>query len=175
MSEAQVARRETRGLAHLDLSKVPEALGAVIDVRGWASAIIAGTPYKEPNPDFISRMLALQTITAESIQEAFEQSGVRGLQEIIPNVPEGTIGNIEVTDIYVAESDFETGNPTYVVVSYINLDDGSSGKFTTGATNVQATFLALLRLGMWPIKCKIKRGESKDKGDRFLLFVLPAD
>ena len=175
MSEVQVARPIPSGLANLDMSKVPEKLGAVIDVRGWASSIIAGTPYTEPNPDFISRMLALQTITASSIQEAFEESGVRGLQKIIPNTPEATMGNIEITDLYVAESDFETGNPSYVVVSYISLDDGSSGKFTTGATNVQATILALLRLGMWPIQCKIKRGESKDKGGRFLLFVLPAD
>jgi len=40
---------------------------------------------------------------------------------------------------------------------------------------VQATLLGLLVNGMWPIRCQIKRGESKDKGGRYLLFVLPPD
>lgn len=171
----EVATRRPTTLKTLDLSRVPEALGAVINVQAWAEAIIIGTPYSEPNPDFISQMLSFTTITAETIEDAFAAAKVGQLQKMLPNVPEATLGNIEITDLYVATSDFETGNPTYVIVSYVSLEDGTTGKFTTGATNVQATILALLRLGMWPIQCKIKRGETKDKGDRYLIFVLPAD
>lgn len=174
MAQTDLALRQ-KYVGELDFSKVPAALGAIIDIRGWASSVIVGTPYKEPNPDFVSQMLAYQTITAATIEEAFASQGVGQLQKIIANVPEATIGNIEITDLYVAESDFETGQPSYVIVTYVSLDDGSTGKFTTGATNVQSTILALLRLGVWPIKCKIKRGETKDKGDRYLLFMLPAD
>jgi hypothetical protein len=174
MGNNQVAKRD-RTLSTFDTSKVPDAIGAIIHVEGWAHAIVSGTPYREPNPDFISQMLAYQTITATSQEEVFEQANIRGLQKIIPNVPEATMGNIEITDLYVAESDYETGNPCFVIVSYISLDTGEEGKFTTGATNVQATILGLLVNGLWPIRCKIKRGESKDKGGRYLLFVLPAD
>lgn len=174
MADSGLAQRKANVLA-LDTSRVPEALGAIINVQAWAASIVRGTEYKEPNPGFISQMLAYQTITATSVAEVFEQANIKGLQKIIPDVPEGTMGNIEITDLYVAESDFETGNPTFVIVSYISLDDGSQGKFTTGATNVQATLLALLLNGVWPIRCKIKRGETKDKGGRYLLFVLPAD
>ena len=174
MSSSQLARQEKRA-NELDFAKVPEALSAIIDVKTWAASIITGVPYKEPNPDFVSRMLALQTITAQSVEEIFAAQGIGQLQKMLPDVPEATIGNIEVTDLYVAESDFETGNPSYVIVTYVSLDDGTSGKFTTGATNVQATLIALLVNGVWPITCKIKRGDSKDKGGRHLIFVLPAD
>lgn len=174
MPDTTLALRQ-KYVGALDFSKVPEALGAIIDIRGWAESVIVGTAYKEPNPDFVSQMLAYQTITAVTIEEAFASQGVKQLQKMLANVPEANTGNIEITDLYVAESDFETGQPTYVIVSYVSLEDGTSGKFTTGATNIQSTILALLRLGMWPIQCKIKRGETKDKGDRYLLFMLPAD
>lgn len=159
----------------LDLKRIPERMNVIINVREWARSVAYGTPYTEPSPDFISRMLALELITASSVEEAFRQQGVRGLQDMIANTPGAELGNIEITDIYVAESDFETGNPSYIVVSYLHLDDGVTGKFTTGATNIQATIIALLINGMWPIRTKVKRGSTKDKGGRYLLFMLPAD
>ena len=174
MPSQEVVTRQA-SLATLDYSAVPEALGAIIDLPAWASAIVLGTEYHEPNPDFVSQMLAFQVITSQTIEEAFASQGVKQLQKMLPNVPEATTGNIEITDLYVAESDFESGQPTYVIVTVLSLEDGTSYKFTTGATNIQATIFALLRLGTWPIKCKIKRGETKDKGDRYLLFMLPAD
>lgn len=174
MSEIDI-RAQQVSIGELDYSKVPEALGAIIDMPAWASAIVSGTPYAEPNPDFISKMLAFQIMTAATIEEAFASQGVRRLQNMLANVPEANTGNIEITDLYVAETDFETGLPTYVIVTVVSLEDGLSYKFTTGATNIQATIFALLRMGVWPIRCKIKRGESKDKGGRYLLFMLPAD
>lgn len=174
MASQEVTRQET-SLRNLDLSRIPEAIGAVIDVKGWAESLIIHTSYTEPNPDFISQMLAFNVMTAASIEEAFQSQNVKQLQRMLPNVPEASTGNIEITDLYVAESDFETGNPTYVIVTCTSMEDGISYKFTTGATNVQATIFALLRLGMWPIQCRIVRGQTKDKGGRYLLFVLPVN
>lgn len=159
----------------LRLDRVPEVLSVVINVEAWASSILRKTPYAEPNPDFISTMIAWQTITAETAEEVFSQAGVGQLQKMVPDAPEAGTGPIEITDIYVAASDYETGNPSYVIVTAVHMDTGDEFKFTTGATNVQATFLGLLLNGVWPIRCQIKRGTSKDKGGRYLFFVVPPD
>lgn len=167
--------QRTKRFPTINFAKVPDALGAIIDIEAWASAVLRKTPYTEPNPDFISTMIAWQTITAQSVEEVFEQAGVRRLQQMLPNSPGATTGPIEITDLYVASSDFETGNPSYVIVTCLDMELGTEYKFTTGATNIQATLLGLLVNGMWPVKCQIKRGDSKDKGGRYLLFLLPPD
>jgi len=170
----QLDRVQKRAV-NINFTNVPEALGAIVNVEKWASAVLRKTPYEEPNPDYISTMIAWQTITAQSVEEVFQQAGVHKMQEMIPNVPGATTGAVEIIDLYVASSDFETGNPSYVIITAASLDTGEEWKATTGATNVQATLLGLLVNGMWPIKCQIKRGDTKDKGGRYLLFVLPPD
>lgn len=172
MGELSIA---ARSVPQIDLSKIPPEINAIIDVRGWASALLAKTEYVEPNPDFISTMIAFNVITSETVEDAFSQAGVGQLQKMLANRPGETTGPMEITDLYVASSDFETGNPCYVIVTATLLDTDEEIKFTTGATNVQATILALMRLGMWPIRCQVKRGDTKDKGGRYLLFVLPPD
>ncbi len=162
-------------LATLNFKNIPAALGAIIDVQGWASAILRKTEYVEPNPDFISTMIALRTVTAATIEEVFANAKVRKIQQMIADTPGATTGPIEITDLYVATSDFETGNPSYVIMTATDMTTGEEWRATTGATNVQATLLGLMLNGMWPIKCQIKRGDSKDKGGRYLLFVLPPD
>lgn len=165
----------TGGMPVLNLKNIPPALNTIINVEAWASAILRGTDYTEPDPDFISRMIAFRTITAQSVEEAFANQGVRKLQLAIANTPGATTGPIEITDLYVAASDFETGNPTFVIISATDLETGEEWRATTGATNVQATLISLLINGMWPIRCQIKRGDTKDRGGRYLLFVLPPD
>lgn len=156
-------------------AKLPEAFSAVINLEAWARAIVYGEKYTEPNPDFISRMLALLTITGETVDEIFTAHGVFGVQEIVPDVPHGSFGPFEITDIYVAASDYEAGHSCYVIVAGVRLDTGEEFKATTGATNIQATLIGLLKLGHWPIHAQFKRGDSKDKGGHFLLFLLPPD
>jgi hypothetical protein len=172
MSELEVS---TRKMPALDWSKVPAPVVASVDFGSWASSLLRKTPYAEPIPDYISTMLAYQTITAATLEDVFKQANIQKMQEQIANVPDAGTGPIEITDLYVAESDFETGNPSYVIITATVLDTGETWKRTTGATNIQATLLALLRHGVWPIRCQIKRGDSKDKGGRYLLFVLPPD
>ena len=172
MPERQLARRNI-ALPAFDLSKLPEGIDQVINVPLWAESLITGKPYREPDPEFISKMLAFQVVTADTIEDVFRAQGIRQLQNMLADTPDASTGNIEITDLYVAESDFETGNPSYVIITYTSLEDGEEVKFSTGATNVQSTILALLRLGMWPIRCRIVRGTQKDKGGHHLLFVLP--
>lgn len=156
-------------------SKAPAALAAIIDLEAWAQALVFRTAYKEPNPDYLSTMLALQTIMGMTMEEVFRSQGIKGLQEILADTAGATTGPLEITDLYVAETDFETGAPCYVVVTAVDLELGTELKFTTGAQNVQATFIGLLKLGTWPIKCQFKRGDSKDRGGKYLIFMLPPD
>lgn len=172
MSELDV---RGRAMPQLNLKNIPPALSAIIDMGAWASAILRKTEYVEPDPDFISTMIAWRTISSQSIEEAFANQGVRKIQRMIADTPGATTGPIEITDLYVAASDFETGNPSYVIITATNMETGEEWRATTGATNVQATLIALMCNGMWPIQCQIKRGDSKDKGGRYLLFLLPPD
>lgn len=158
-----------------DLGKIPTALMTIINPAAWINAILYRDSYTEPDPDFISRMLAAMSIFADTAEEAFASAGVRKLQQWLPDSPGQSTGPMEITDLYVAESDFETGNPTYVLVTCVMLEDGSTVKWSTGATNIQATLIGLLRNGVWPIRCQVKRGDSKDKGGRYLMFMLPPD
>lgn len=172
MAGKDVVKPERR---QVDFSKLPPDFFTIINPQAWVDAILHGDKYREPDPDFISRLLAAQSIFADTIEEAFAAGGVRKLQEWLPDMPNASTGPMEITDLYVAESDFETGNPTYVLVSAVMLGSGEEVKFSTGATNVQATLIGLLRLGTWPIRCQCKRGDSKDKGGKYLIFVLPPD
>jgi hypothetical protein len=159
----------------VDFSKLPAAFFEIINAPAWANAIIYGDKYAEPDPEFISKALALQSIMADTVEEAFANAGIIKLQEWLLDRPGETTGAMEITDLYVAASDFETGNSCFVLVSFVMLDNGEVGKFSTGATNVQATLIGLLRLGTWPIRCQFKRGDSKDKGGRYLIHMLPPD
>ncbi len=164
-----------RAMPAINLDQIPEALGAIIDVKSWASSLLRKTPYAEPDPDFISTMIAWQTVSATSVEEAFAQARILKIQEMIPNSPGATTGPIEITDLYVATSDFETGNPTFIIITASDLETGEEWRATTGATNVQAVIMALMLNGMWPVRCQIKRGDTKDRGGKYLLFVLPPD
>lgn len=158
-----------------DIGKIPATLTKIINPVAWINAMLYGDPYREPDPDFISRMLTARSIFADTPEEAFSAMGVKRLQKWLADKPGETTGPLELIDLYVASSDFETGNPTYVLMSVIHLESGEEYKVSTGATNVQGTLIGLLRNGVWPIRFQLKRGDSKDKGDRYLIHMLPPD
>ena len=154
---------------------LPEPLQGLLDLTGWANALVSRTPYKEPDPDYLSRTLLIATLAAETPDQVFEQAGIRKLQEAIPNVPGGTTGPVELHDLYVTGSDFGEGAPVYMVMSLRDLETGFETKYTTGATQLQAQILRLISFGVWPIRCKISRTERKDRGGRFLFWLYPPD
>lgn len=156
-------------------AKLPAEFNAIIHFEGWARSVLLKEQYTEPNPDYISTMLAMQAITAETIEEVWQANGVKKLQEILADNPGATTGPKEITDLYVAKSDFETGNPCYVIITWVDMELGTEEKVTTGATNIQATLIGLLKHGVWPMKVQVKRGDSKDKGGRYLMHMMPPD
>ena len=156
-------------------AKLPEGFSKNINLEAWARAIVFGEKYEEPNPNHISQMLSYATITGESVADVFKSANVIGLQEWLLDRPGETTGPMEMTELYVASSDYETGNPTFIIAETVSLTTGDSVKWTTGATNIQATLIGLIKLGHNPMRFQIKRGDSKDKGGRYLLHMLPPD
>lgn len=168
-----IARRTSGQLARADTW--PEALTKVINAEKWARAIAFGEKYVEPIPEFLSRMLAIETMTAASMEEVFASAGVTGLQEWVLDRPGETSGPILIDSLYVAESAYEDGNPAYVIFEGAYLENGQSFKVSTGSTSIQAAFIGMLNNGHWPIRCQIKRGENQDKGGKYMLFMFPPD
>lgn len=154
---------------------LPVHLTTSVDITSWASALINGTDYVEPDPDHLSRMMLRQILMSETVEDVYADSGVRKLQEAIPNIPGGTTGPIMVTDLYVARSDQNDGFSCYIIFTAIDIETNHESKYSTGAGGVQTQMLRLISLGEWPLRCQIKRTDRKDRGGRFLFRVYPVD
>lgn len=154
---------------------LPDVLVDKLDLSAWAESLINKVDYNDPDPDYLARSLLVQTLMAETVDAVFDQGGMRKLQESVPNTPGASTGPIEIYDLYVTGSDFGEGAKTYMIMSCRDLESGFEVKYTTGATQLQAQILALLKFGQWPIRCKITRTERKDKGGRFLFWLMPPD
>lgn len=155
--------------------KFPEEVEKYVSAEGWIRSILLGEKYREPDPDFLSRMLAAEVIFAGSIEEVFRQGMVRGLQEMLPDTAGYESEPFELDSIYVMESDYETGNPCYTVMRGTFLISGEDFITTTGATSVQAQLIALIAHNEWPIKAKFGRGDVTDKSGKHMMFLLPPD
>lgn len=154
---------------------LPEPLADKMNLSSWAESLANKAPYKEPDPDYLSRMLLVQTLTAATIDEVFAQSSIRKLQELVPNLPGQTTGPGTIIDLYVTGSDFGEGMPCYILVDFLSANTGELTRFSTGASQLQAQILALLSFGRWPIDCEIKRTDRKDRGGRYLFWLSPVD
>jgi hypothetical protein len=156
-------------------SELAREFSGIADIEAWARSIVYGEKYKEPDPDFIARQLALLKITAENVDDVFSESGVIGLQNLLSDTPAAEYGPFEIINLYVAASSYDVGNPTFVIITGALLSDGAIFRTTTGATQIQSTLIGLISNDVWPIRAKFKRGTSKDKGGRYLMFMLPPD
>lgn len=152
---------------------LPAELDGLFDLREWFTSLTTGVEYIEPNPDYMSQRMLYLTLMSGTVEDVLTPNQITGLQDLVPNVPGGSTGNITVTDLYVASSDQKDGNKTYILFSYVTEDTMEEVTTTTGATQVQAQLLTLLALGTWPLRVNIKRTERKDRGDRFLFWVHP--
>ncbi|MGH9436821.1 MAG: hypothetical protein ACRD22_02760 [Terriglobia bacterium] len=161
--------------AIVQAAELPEILRGQIDLSMWANSLVNRSKYEEPDPDHLSRLLLMQTLTADTIDAVFEQGDIRKLQHSVPNVPGASTGPIEIRDLYVTGSDFKEGAPCYVILTCTDMETGAEAKYTTGAQQLQAQILRLVSLGVWPIKCKIIRTDRKDRGGLFLFWLAPAD
>ena len=168
-----------RGISVADIlqnpAPLPDELQGLFDLKSWATSLITHEPYNEPNPEYLSQMLMVQTLTAATIEDVFAQQSVRKLQEAIPNVPQASTGAIAINDLYVTSSDFGEGAPCYMIFGAADLETGLFARYSTGAQGLQAQVIRILSFGMWPIKCKITRMDNKDKGGRFMFRMFPPD
>lgn len=174
---AEVAvRRNDNPLAFLETAKpLPELMVGRIDGTSWARALVLGEKYQEPNPDFLAKRMLSLKLNATSLFSAFEDNAMEKLQEWVTDTPDAGTGPIEVYDLYVAPSTLSEGNSTFIIFDCLNLTTGEQVTVSTGATAVQGFFLKALALGIWPVRCNIKRLARKDKGGRFMLDVFPPD
>ena len=154
---------------------LPAQLEGKFTLSAWAESIANRVKYIEPDPDYLSRLLIVQTLTAASQDEVFEQRGIRKLQESVPNVPDAGTGPIIIDDLYIAASDQTDGLPCYMIMGTTHMETGEVAKYTTGAGQLQAQVLASIGFGTWPIPCNIKRIDRKDRGGRYLFWMYPPE
>jgi hypothetical protein len=154
---------------------LPAQLAGRFDLTAWANSLVNGAKYVDPDPNYLSRLLIMQILTAESLEEVFEQDGVTGLQKAIPNTPDAGTGPVVITDLYVTGSDLNEGVPCYVILTLTSIETGQVKKYTTGAQFLQAQILAALSWGVWPISCEIKRTDKKDRSGKYLFAMLPIE
>lgn len=172
MAQKELVKRAEDAIARV---KFPPDMEKYMPAERWIRALLLGEKYAEPDPDFLSRMLAAEVIFAGTVEEVFKQGMVKGLQELMPNTANARSEPFELESVYVMESDYETGNPCYVVMRGTYLESGDDFITTTGATSIQAQLIALIGMGQWPIRAMFCRGDIKDKGGRFLLFLTPPE
>lgn len=165
----------TDEIANRNMPPAIAELHELIDFTSWGNALINGTEYIEPDPQHLVRQLLLGVLQASTVDEVLSENGVGKLQQMIPDAPGQGTGPLLVTELYVTSSDFGEGAPCYIIATCHDLDTGEGTKFSTGAQYLQTQFLAMINLGNWPIQCKIKRINRKDRGGRFLLQMYPVD
>lgn len=153
----------------------PKEISQVIDMQGWARSLITREDYQEPDPDYLSRLILLQTFASETQDDIFKATGISKLQDSVGNVPGASTGPIAITGLYVTTSDFKEGARQYMILDTRRLDTGTERKYSTGSQGLQAQVLMSLCVGTWPIKCQIMRMDRKDKGDRYLFWLAPPD
>jgi hypothetical protein len=174
---AVVATREPENpLAFLDNAKpLPELMVGRVDGLSWAKAIVLGEKYTEPNPDFLSRRMLQLKLNATDLFHTFEQNALQKLQQWVGDAPGSSTGPLMLQDVYVVPSSIEGGMPTFVIVDYTHMQTGESNTFSTGASNVQSFILKALVLGIWPVRCQIKRTDIMTKNGKYMLDVFPHD
>lgn len=161
-------------LAFLATAKpLPEFIADNVNGVGWARALLKNETYVEPDPSYLETRFLMQTLNASTIEDLMTDDSLTKLQEWLPNAFGATTGVQELLNIYVAPSDMEDGAKTYVIFDCLGLSDGIQRTVSTGAKDVQAKFIKLFALGVWPITFEIKRTDRKGAGDQLLMKLYP--
>lgn len=154
---------------------LPPELAGQFTVQGWFTALVKKEKYTEVNPDYMAERMLMLTLFSATPADVLKPKDLKGLQDIVPNVPFAETGPITITDLYVAASDQEDGNTCYMLLTYMSDDTGVETTTTTGATHLQAQALTMLAMGEWPIRCNIRRGNRADRGGRYMFAMVPVE
>lgn len=152
-----------------------ETIHLNVNVTAWMQSLVNGEKYAEPDPDFMMKSMMGKLLAAETAEEILADDPINGLQNVLPNVEGAGTGPIEIIGLYVAESNEATGYPTYVHITYVDLETGTEHRTTTGAGQIQMQLLQFVRIGAFPIRCQIKRLKATDQGGKHLLRMFPPD
>lgn len=173
---AVVPRQGTQLPVHItNPAPLPPELEGIIQLPEWFNSITKNVEYKEPNPEYMEQRMMLLTIMSATPEELLTPNDLKGLQDIIPDAPWQTTGNIILTSLYVAASDLKEGRRTYMLFSYVNEETGVETTTTTGATQLQLQICGLLMMGQWPIRGRITRTDKTDRAGRYLFWLFPPE
>lgn len=166
---------EIQRILNGELPALPPAIAETVNLRGWLASLLVGADYHEPDEGYLAREMGLNTLLGSIEDMASDADGLPGIQDIVENFAGATTGPIRVTDIYVTSSSLDEGQKTYLILTYISLENNEEVRCSTGATAIQFGMARYLMGGIWPIECQIVRLATKDKGGRHLLKVWPVD
>lgn len=155
--------------------ELPPALEGKIDLLGWLNTLVHGVKYREPDPEYMARAMMIQSLTATTVEQLLDDSGLLKLQEEIDNFAGATSGPIEIVDLYITGSDLSEDEAAYMILTIVDLETRVVGRYSTGAGSLQTKIMGMIALGQWPIRGQIVRTASKDKGGRHLFQLYPID
>lgn len=172
---AVVVTQRTREAMEVEFPELPPALLGSIDCKAWLASLLGKVPYVEPDSDFLARQIMLNTFMEEDLNKALLGSEMDSLQDLVEEFPGASTGPIDITELYVATSNLEDQDGTYVILGWTSMETGIFTRCTTSAMAIQIGLLRHLRSGIWPISCQIARDKVQDQGGRFLLKLWPVD
>ena len=173
---AIVPRQGTQLPVHItNPAPLPPELEGIILLPEWFASITKNVEYVEPNPDYMEQRMMLLTIMSATPEELLTPNDLKGLQDVIPDVPWATTGNILFTSLYVAASDLKEGRRTYMLFSYMNEENGLETTTMTGATQLQLQICGLLMMGQWPIRGRLTRTDKTDRAGRHMFWLFPSE
>lgn len=175
-TEVAVIAPEIQAILSMPAAPLPDVLRGKVDTLEWKKSLLLKTPYEVTEDGTIALLIAMQTLSAETSRDVLYGGEVLKLQELVPNVPNESIGPFRMVDLLVASSDYfedkaenSEGNPTFVVMTVVDRDSGVIDRISTGATSVQTQCLRQVELGDFPFDFEFIRTRSKDKGGRHIL------
>jgi hypothetical protein len=173
--EATVVTARMKQALATQFPELPETLDGKIDPYAWLKAMVLNAEYTEPDPDYIAREMLMNVLLTEDDTEALVGAGMDGLQDVLEDFAGNTTGPIRILDLYVARSDADKGDGTYLIITWWSHEDGKEHRATTGASTIQWAFLRYLAQGIWPIECQIVRDKATDQGGKHLMKIWPVD
>lgn len=120
----------------------------------------------ERDPEQVQRELITALLSAESDEE-LERVEAVGWGEFV-DVP------FEVLDFTWHASSFDEGQPVFLVVRALRLDDGSPHVLTTGSAQVMAQLANLAKRDRLPVIRELHAAETKSKRTVYFLATPPA-
>lgn len=175
-TEVAVVAPEIQALLAVKPAPLPDVLRGKVDTYEWKKSILLKTPYTATDDGTVALLIAMQTLSAETSHDVLSGGEVIKLQELVPNLPNESVGPFLMTDLLVASSDYfddraenPESNPTFVVMTVVDIESGVVDRVSTGATQIQVQCLRQVELGEFPFGFEFIRTRSKDKGGRYIL------